>query len=89
MGNPPIDPIVTSTPDQTGILWMLDRQTGPTRIVLHAFKADTGDELYNSDMVKGDDLGAPPSSLIHFTVIDGKAFVGDGAGKLVAFGLRQ
>jgi outer membrane protein assembly factor BamB len=82
----PMDPLVTSAQDQTGILWVIDRQPG--RGVLHAFNVVTGDELYNTDMAKDDQLG-PPANFMHFTVINGKVFAGDLNGNVVAYGLKK
>jgi outer membrane protein assembly factor BamB len=77
-----MSPVVTSSPGQTGILWVVARQGG-----LFAFNAATGELLYSSESVAGDELGSTPNFL-HFTVIDGRVFVANAADNLVSYGLR-
>jgi outer membrane protein assembly factor BamB len=78
-----LSPVVTSAPGRTGILWAVDGVGG----VLYAFNAFSGEELYNSSMVPGDDLGSI-LSFVHFTVIDGRVFIGNDENDLVAYGRR-
>lgn len=78
-----MSPVVTSAPGETGILWVVDRNG-----VLFAFNAGTGDKLYDSNMVPEDRLGGT-RNFLHFTVIDGKVFIGNGNNELVCYTLRK
>lgn len=79
----PMTPVVTSASGEVGILWTVGR----TRGALSAFNASTGDLLYDTSMVPGDELGVT-RNFLHFTAIDGKVFVANAQDQLVAYGLR-
>ncbi|MBI1747422.1 MAG: PQQ-binding-like beta-propeller repeat protein [Acidobacteria bacterium] len=77
-------PLVTSAPGQTGILWVVSRRTE----ALHAFNAASGEELYNSNMVPGDELGGP-QKFLNFIAVDGKIFLTNEQNEVMAYGLRE
>jgi hypothetical protein len=80
-----MSPVVTSAPDQTGILWVVDRNSG----VLHAFNAATGDELYNTNQEIARDFLGTTRNFLHFTAIDGRVLVGNTNNQVVAYGLLK
>ncbi len=72
----------------TGILWVTGANTWPLPApgVLHAYNADTLDEIWNSTMVSSDDLGG----FVKFanpTVANGKVYVPTMDGQLLVYGL--
>lgn len=79
----PVSPVITSAPGETGILWVVTLGG-----VFYAFNAATGEELYNSNMVDDDRLGSV-RNFLHFTVIDGKVFIGNSSSQVVAYGLTE
>jgi hypothetical protein len=50
---------------------MLSEEQG----TLFAFNAATGEQLYSTNKVAGDELGAPTPNFLHFTLIAGRVFV--------------